>query len=233
MNVLMNPTEQELSVALTRPALETTNLESVIKDVFDSVSANGDTALRLFAEKFDRVSLSELQVTEREFIDAEEMISDELKTAIQTAAANIERFHRSQELRETEVETTPGVLCWRKAVPIQRVGLYIPGGTAPLFSTVLMLAIPAAIASCPTRILCSPPNPEGKIHPAILYAAKVAGIQTVFKIGGSQAIAAMVLGTESVPKVDKLFGPGNQYVTAAKVYAQRLGVAIDMTAGPY
>jgi len=232
MKVLVNPTEQELAVALTRPALETENLENLIKEVFDAVNKNGDTALRTFAEKFDRVSLSDLQVSELEFVEAESLISEELKAAIRTTAGNIERFHRSQELRETEVETTAGVLCWRKAVPVERVGLYIPGGTAPLFSTVLMLGIPAAIAGCPTRILCSPPNSEGKIHPAILYAAKVAGIQTVFKVGGSQAIAAMTIGTESVPKVDKLFGPGNQYVTAAKVYAQRLGVAIDMPAGP-
>ncbi|MGV3611159.1 MAG: histidinol dehydrogenase [Fluviicola sp.] len=232
MNTLINPSQSELTVALTRPKLESENLDSLISKVFSMVEKQGDAALKAFTLQFDQVEISSCLVSEIEFKEAEEAISTELKTAIQRAARNIERFHRSQENREPEVETTPGVTCWRKSVPIQTVGLYVPGGSAPLFSTVLMLGIPAKIAHNPTRYLCTPPDRNGRIHPAILFAAKTAGIDQVYKVGGAQAIAAMSFGTETIPKADKLFGPGNQYVTAAKVYAQRLGIAIDLPAGP-
>ncbi|MDF3026233.1 MAG: Histidinol-phosphate aminotransferase [Fluviicola sp.] len=232
MKVLINPSESELTLALSRPKLESVNLDSLISEVFAMVEAEKDEALKRFTLQFDQARTDCLLVSDKEFEEAEQVLPPKLKTAIQTAAQNIERFHRSQENRETEVETTPGVLCWRKSVPIQTVGLYIPGGTAPLFSTVLMLGIPAKIASNPVRYLCTPPNKVGRIHPAILFAAKTAGIESVYKVGGAQAIAAMSLGTENIPKADKIFGPGNQYVTAAKVYAQSLGIAIDMPAGP-
>ncbi len=232
MNILINPSEQELTQALERVKLESANLNALISEIFLQVEKDKDQALKTFTRQFDHVSIDNLVVSEEEFEEAETVISSELKTAIRTAAKNIERFHRSQESRESEVETTAGVICWRKSVPIQSVGLYIPGGSAPLFSTVLMLGIPAKIAGNPTRYLCTPPNKKGKIHPAILFAAKIAGIETVYKAGGAQAIAAMCLGTETIPKADKIFGPGNQYVTAAKVYAQNLGIAIDIPAGP-
>lgn len=232
MKTLINPSQSELTVALTRPKLESENLDSLISKVFSMVEKQGDAALKAFTLQFDQVEISSCLVSEIEFKEAEEAISTELKTAIQRAARNIERFHQSQENREPEVETTPGVTCWRKSVPIQTVGLYVPGGSAPLFSTVLMLGIPAKIAHNPTRYLCTPPDRNGRIHPAILFAAKTAGIDQVYKVGGAQAIAAMSFGTETIPKADKLFGPGNQYVTAAKVYAQRLGIAIDLPAGP-
>jgi len=232
MRVLNNPSQQELELALTRPKLATENLENLVAEIFSTVEIKGDTALLDYGKRFDKVVLDSLEVSEEEWNEAENLISDKLKLAIQTAARNIERFHRSQISQEREVETTSGVLCWRKSVAIQNVGLYIPGGTAPLFSTVLMLGIPAKIAGSVSRILCTPPSENGTIHPAILYAAKVAGITGVFKVGGAQAIAAMTMGTETIAKVDKVFGPGNQYVTAAKVYAQRFGMAIDMPAGP-
>ena len=232
MKVIVNPSQQELKRALSRPKLESENLESLISEIFLQVEKKGDEALRQFSKQFDQVELKTFEVSEEEWGEAESLISEELKTAIQTAAKNIERFHQNQVCREREIETSPGVFCWRKAVAIQNVGLYIPGGTAPLFSTVLMLGIPAKIAGSVHRILCTPPSENGKIHPAILYAAKVAGITQLFKVGGAQAIAAMSLGTESISKVEKIFGPGNQYVTAAKVYAQRFGMAIDMPAGP-
>ena len=232
MKVLINPSENELNGALNRPELESVNLNFLISEVFSKVGTQKDEALKSLTLQFDQVGVDSLSVTDEEFEQAEEFLSTNLKEAIQVAAQNIEHFHRSQENRETEVETTPGVLCWRKSVPIQTVGLYVPGGTAPLFSTVLMLGLPAKIAGNPIRYLCTPPNKEGEIHPAILYAAKTAGIDSVYKVGGAQAIAAMSLGTETIPKADKIFGPGNQYVTAAKVYAQSLGIAIDMPAGP-
>ncbi|AEA45521.1 histidinol dehydrogenase [Fluviicola taffensis] len=232
MKVLINPSQLELTLALNRPKLESTNLESIISDIFTQVESDKDKALKALTLQFDQVSITDLAVSKPEFDEANQLVSFELKEAIQVAAQNIERFHRSQENKEYEVETSPGVVCWRKSLPIQRVGLYVPGGTAPLFSTVLMLGIPAKIAGSSIRYLCTPPNREGKIHPAILFAAKMAGIETVYKVGGAQAIAAMSFGTESIPKADKIFGPGNQYVTAAKQYAQRLGIAIDMPAGP-
>jgi histidinol dehydrogenase len=232
MKVLNNPSQQELKLNLARPVLQADNLETLMEEIFVEVKENGDSALKQFIERFDKVSLETLEVSPEEWKEAENLISSELKSAIKTAARNIGRFHASQICREHEVETSEGVFCWRKAVGIQNVGLYIPGGTAPLFSTVLMLGIPAKIAGCVNRILCTPAMKNGKINPAILFAAQIAGITRIFKVGGAQAIAALSLGTESIPKVDKVFGPGNQYVTAAKVYAQRFGMAIDMPAGP-
>lgn len=232
MKTLVNPDQHTLTEALTRPSLEAESLEDTIRTVFDLVLEKGDEALTEFGARFDGVELTKFAVSKAEKEEAKTLLTDELKIAIQRAAQQIEKFHRSQLIEEPVVETTNGVSCWRKTMPIQRVGLYIPGGSAPLFSTVLMLGVPAKIAKCPTRILCTPPNKEGKVHPAILFAAEVAGIDQIFKVGGSQAIAAMSIGTEQIPKVDKLFGPGNQYVTAAKQYATRKGLAIDMPAGP-
>jgi histidinol dehydrogenase len=233
MKTFINPSQTELMEALTRPKLDAVNLDALISEVFSEVEKHQDQALKAFTLQFDQVEINELKVSEKAFTNAEQLISEELKTAIQTAARNIERFHRSQENKEVEVETTSGVICWRKSVPIQTVGLYVPGGSVPLFSTVLMLGIPAMIAGNPIRYLCTPPNKQGGgIHPAILFAAKTAGIETIYKVGGAQAIAAMSLGTETIPKADKIFGPGNQYVTAAKLSAQRLGISIDIPAGP-
>jgi histidinol dehydrogenase len=232
MNTRINPNKTEWERLCARPTLNLENLEATIQTVFEQVKSNGDQALIELTKRFDGASLSELEVSSEEWETYIKEVDENLKEAIQTAANNIETFHRSQQLLEEVVETSQGVTCWRKSVAIQRVGLYIPGGSAPLFSTVLMLGIPASIANCPTRILCTPPDSFGQINPAIAYAARLAGVQRIFKVGGAQAIAAMSIGTETIPKVDKLFGPGNQYVTAAKVYAQRLGVAIDMPAGP-
>lgn len=232
MKILINPSDKVLSEALKRPKLEEIQLEETVKTVFREVEQNGDAALFRFTEQFDGVQLDKLKVSETEISQAENLLSASLKKAIRIAAGNIERFHASQQQTEEMIETMPGVTCWRKAVAVQSVGLYIPGGTAPLFSTVLMLGIPAKIAGCPKRILCTPPAKDGTVHPAVLFAASVAGINEIYKVGGSQAIAAMSLGTESVPKADKLFGPGNQYVTAAKQYAQQSGIAIDLPAGP-
>lgn len=232
MKLVVNPTQETITEVLKRPKLEAVQLDETIRNVFREVEQNGDQALLKFTEQFDGVQLAQLKVSESEIERANELLPESLKKAILTAAANIERFHASQQQEVEVIETTAGVTCWRKSIPVQSVGLYIPGGTAPLFSTVLMLGIPAKIAACPVRILCTPPAKDGSIHPAILFAASVAGITEIYKVGGSQAIAAMSIGTESVPKVDKLFGPGNQYVTAAKQYAQQLGIAIDLPAGP-
>lgn len=232
MKLVVNPSDEVLTEALKRPKLEEIQLGETVRTVFREVEENGDQALIAFTAKFDGVKIDTLKVSVAEIIQAEALVSESLKNAIRIAAGNIELFHTSQQEKEQVIETTPGVTCWRKSVPVQSVGLYIPGGTAPLFSTVLMLGIPAKIAACPVRILCTPPAKDGSIHPAILFAASVAGITEIYKVGGSQAIAAMSLGTESIPKVDKLFGPGNQYVTAAKQYAQQLGIAIDLPAGP-
>ncbi len=232
MKVSVNPGSEELLELLKRPELESADLETTIAEIFREVEQKGDAALKQFALKFDRVELDSFEVTQEEIERSESVLDDELKLAIQTAASNIEVFHAGQKTAEQEIETTSGVFCWRKQVGIQTVGLYIPGGTAPLFSTVLMLGIPAKLAGCTNRILCTPCDQNGTIDPAVLYAAKVAGITQVFRIGGAQAIAAMALGTESIPKADKLFGPGNQYVTAAKLFAQKSGIPIDMPAGP-
>jgi histidinol dehydrogenase len=232
MNTLVYPTSSELTVALKRPELNSVNLESIVKEVFEQVKSNGDRAIVDFVKQFDQLELKDIKVSEQEIQEANENISAELKQAIETAAENIRVFHSVQQEKIQTIETMPGVTCWRKSVGIEKVGLYIPGGTAPLFSTVLMLGIPANIAGCKQVVLCTPCGKDGKVHPAILFAAQLTGITEIYKIGGIQAIAAMTLGTETIPKVYKIFGPGNQYVTAAKQYAQKLGLAIDMPAGP-
>ena len=215
-----------------RPELDMTSLFDTVQTVLNDVKKNGDEAVRRYGEQFDKVLITDLQASENEINEAASTLPDELKLAIRTACQNIEKFHASQHFEEIAIETMPGVTCRQKAVPIDKVGLYIPGGTAPLFSTVLMLAIPALIAGCREIILCTPPNGEGKVHPAILYAAKVSGVNKIYKAGGIQAIAAMTYGTETVPKVYKIFGPGNQYVVAAKQLVSLKDVAIDMPAGP-
>ena len=217
---------------MERATKDVSELFGTVQSVFDAVRTQGDAAVRQYEKLFDKVNLSELSVSEEEITAARQLISDDLKRAIVVAREHIETFHAAQRFEGKKIETAPGVICWQKAVPIERVGLYIPGGTAPLFSTVLMLAVPARIAGCKEIVLCSPPNREGKIPPAILFAAEVAGVHRIYKIGGIQAIAAMAYGTESVPKVYKIFGPGNQYVTAAKQLVSLKEVAIDMPAGP-
>ena len=226
------PTKNELNLILRREVIDSVDLEGVVSAVFENVKLNGDAALTEYALKFDKVEMTSFLVSNEEIEVAKEEVTSELKKAIQQAVKNIEKFHSSQKEEVTEVETMPGVVCWRKSVGIEKVGLYIPGGTAPLFSTVLMLGVPAKIAGCKEVVLCTPPNTEGKINAAILYAANLVGITKIFKVGGAQAIAAMTYGTDSIPAVFKIFGPGNQYVTAAKQYAQRFNIAIDMPAGP-
>lgn len=232
MRTVEFPDRSRWKELLKRPALDNAGLYDSVKAVLEQVREGGDAAIFELEKKFDKVELKSLQVEEEMFAEAEKLISDELKSAIRAAAANIAKFHKSQIPSLQKVETTEGVVCWQKAVPIQKAGLYIPGGSAPLFSTVLMLAIPAVTAGCREIILCTPPDKEGKVNPAILFAAKTAGVSRIFKIGGSQAIAAMAYGTESVPKVSKIFGPGNSYVTAAKQIVSLKDVAIDMPAGP-
>ena len=231
--ILINyPDKSKWSELLKRPVMNTESLNEVVKSILDQVKYNGDEAVLSFEETFDHVRLKNLVVTEEEIQEAESLISDELKDAIVLAKSNIVRFHEAQRFEGVQVETQPGVTCWQKSVPIERVGLYIPGGTAPLFSTVLMLAIPAKIAGCDEIVLCTPPSRDGKVHPAVLFAAKTAGVNHIYKIGGVQAIGAMAYGTQSVPRVYKIFGPGNQYVTAAKQLVSMGDVAIDMPAGP-
>lgn len=232
MQIIKYPARSEWSALLQRPVFDSTHLFATVQTVLDDVRANGDAAVRKYTETFDKVVIDALQVTPGEIAEAEALVAPLLKQAIEMARRNISKFHSEQQLESKEVQTSPGVYCWQKAVGIEKVGLYIPGGTAPLFSTVLMLAIPANIAECKEIVLCTPPNKEGKVHPAVLYAAKVAGVHKIFKIGGTQAIAAMAYGTETVPKVYKIFGPGNQYVTAAKQLVSLRDVAIDMPAGP-
>jgi len=232
MNIYINPLKTEWEKLLQRPLFSTEEIENKVFPILNEVKTNGDKALIHFAEQFDGVKISHLKVSEQEFIEAENLVSTELKKALEIAKQNIYSFHKNQLLKEEIIETTLGVKCWRKSIGIQKVGLYIPGGTAPLFSTVLMLAIPAKIAGCNEISLCTPPNKEGKIHPAILYAAKIAGITNIYKVGGAQAIGALSFGTETINKVFKIFGPGNQYVTAAKNIVNRFGTAIDMPAGP-
>lgn len=226
------PNRSEWDAILKRPLLDVAQLHGMVSKVLDEIRSRGDEALRELEKKFDKVELDSLQVSQAEIEEASSRVSDELKGAIRTAKRNIELFHKSQEFHSHKVETTPGVTCWQKAVAIEKVGLYIPGGSAPLFSTVLMLAVPAKIAGCKEITLCSPPNSEGKIHPAILFAAHESGVDRIFKLGGIQAIGAMAYGTESVPKSFKIFGPGNQYVMAAKQLVSLRDVAIDMPAGP-
>ena len=232
MNIIRYPERAEWSELLKRSALHTEDIRPAVKEIIGKVRAEGDRAIYEYEEKFDKVKLNSLLVTPEEFDEAGKAIGSELKEAILHALENIRTFHAAQKFEGKKVETVPGVTCWQKAVPIEKVGLYIPGGTAPLFSTVLMLAVPAQIAGCKEIVLCSPPNREGKIHPAILFAAQASGVKKVFKTGGVQAIAAMAYGTESVPKVYKIFGPGNQYVTIAKQEVSLRDVAIDMPAGP-
>ncbi len=232
MEVIKYPSREDWASLAKRPALDVTTLFDTVRTVLDEVRLEGDTAVKRYEEKFDKVRLADLQVSEAEIQEARKLVSEDLKQAIRTAKDNIEKFHASQRFTGQKVETTSGVTCWQKAVAIEKVGLYIPGGTAPLFSTVLMLAVPAHIAGCKEIVLCTPPNKEGKVHPAILFAAETAGVSKIFKAGGIQAIAAMAYGTESVPKVYKIFGPGNQYVTAAKQLVSLKDVAIDMPAGP-
>ena len=232
MKLIKYPTKDQWTELLKRPALNTESLFDTVRSIIDKVRAEGDKAVLEYEATFDKVTLSSLAVTPEEIRVAETLVSDKLKAAISLAKQNIETFHSAQRFVGKKVETMNGVTCWQKAVGIEKVGLYIPGGTAPLFSTVLMLAVPAKIAGCKEIILCTPPDKEGNIHPAILFAAQLAGVSKIFKAGGVQAIAAMAYGTESVPKVYKIFGPGNQYVTAAKQLVSLRDVAIDMPAGP-
>ncbi len=232
MQVYNYPPREKWTELLARPVFDSTKLFETVQQVLDDVKNNGDKAVRSYTAKFDKVTLQSFEVTKEEMDEAEGLVSKQLKQAIEMARRNIWKFHVEQQQDLPEIQTSPGVLCWQKAVAIEKVGLYVPGGTAPLFSTVLMLGIPASIAECREIVLCTPPNAEGKVHPAVLYAAKVAGVHRIFKIGGTQAIAAMAYGTESVPKVYKIFGPGNQYVTAAKQLVSLRDVAIDMPAGP-
>ena len=232
MNTYIYPPLTEWFELSNRPTKETQDLQQIVLNVFDEIQNKKDKALIELTEKFDNVKLSNLYVSEQEIEEAKSLITDDLKNAIQLAAANIEKFHSAQQEEIKIIETTKGVNCWRESRGIENVGIYIPGGTAPLFSTVLMLGIPAKLANCKNITLCTPPNKEGKINPAILYTADLIGINTIYKIGGIQAIGALTFGTETIEKVDKIFGPGNQYVTAAKQVAQNFGVAIDMPAGP-
>ncbi len=232
MILISNPDKSQWQEILKRPVMNTENLFDTVRSVIDRVKTEGDRAVLDYEEKFDKVVLASLAVSEEEQQEAENLVSEDLKAAIRLAKQNIETFHAAQRFEGKKVQTQPGVTCWQKAVAIEKVGLYIPGGTAPLFSTVLMLAVPAKIAGCKEIVLCTPPGRDGKVHPAVLFAAKVAGVNRIFKAGGIQAIAAMAYGTESVPKVYKIFGPGNQYVTAAKQLVSLRDVAIDMPAGP-
>lgn len=232
INITENPSRAQWEELLRRPAMDSDYLDQAVEDIFYSVKRKGDQALIDFTRTFDGVQLSSLKVSEKEIEAAEGLISDDLKKAIRRASENIRKFHAAQRCEPVKLETSPGVVCWQKAVAMQRVGLYIPGGSAPLFSSVLMLAVPARIAGCKEVVLCTPPGKDGKVNPAILFAAKISGVTSVFTVGGAQAIAAMAFGTETIPAVNKIFGPGNQFVTAAKQMVQKLGVAIDLPAGP-
>ena len=232
MNKIYNPKRQDWKDVLMRPTQTVADIEGLVNTIFEEVKLGGDTILKKYTQQFDKVNLDNLLVSQDEIKEAKSLISDELKSAIQLAKANIEVFHKAQKTGRIEVETTTGVSCWQEKRPIQKVGLYIPGGTAPLFSTILMLAVPANIAGCSEIVLCSPPDKEGKLNPAILYTANLCGVTKIVKVGGIQAIAGMTFGTETIPQVYKIFGPGNQYVTVAKQIATKHGVAIDMPAGP-
>ena len=232
MQKILYPQPNEWPLLTERPHIDTTQLTETVLAVLNDIRRDGDDAVRRYEEKFDHVVLDQLLVSEEEMQEAEQLVSADLKEALILAHRNIAKFHEAQRFEAIEVETAPGVRCWQKSMPIEKVGLYIPGGTAPLFSTVLMLATPAKIAGCKDIVLCSPPNREGKLHPAILVAARIAGVSRIYKIGGVQAIGAMAYGTESVPKVYKIFGPGNQYVMAAKQQVSLHDAAIDMPAGP-
>ena len=232
MIIADNPKREDWEGLLKRPTMEVEAIEAIVKPVMEAVKARGDEALKEFTEKFDGVTIEELAVSGQEVEAALDLVPEDLKAAIRTAKQNIEKFHAAQKGEVLKVETMPGVHCYRKSVAIEKVGLYIPGGTAPLFSTVLMLAVPAKIAGCKEIVLCTPPDKNGNINPAILFTAHLVGVTKIFKVGGAQAIAALTFGTSSIPKVNKIFGPGNQYVTAAKQLSTKYGLAIDMPAGP-
>ena len=232
INVIKQPDRKEWQDIIKRPVIENISLEKTVRKILEKVKVKGDKAVRKYTKEFDGVKLKKLAVSEKEIKSSEGLLSQELKDAINQAKSNIEKFHRSQVEEIRVVETMPGINCWRRSIGIEKTGIYIPGGSAPLFSTVLMLAVPATIAGCKEIILCSPPSNDGSIDPAILYTANLCGVTKIFKAGGVQAIAAMAYGTETIPKVFKIFGPGNQYVTAAKQLIQKEGVAIDMPAGP-
>ncbi|MDX5584203.1 MAG: histidinol dehydrogenase [Aureibaculum sp.] len=232
MKKIFNPPKESWSEILKRPILDSAAIEDTVNEVFNEVNTKGDSAIIRYTNLFDDVQLDNINVSKNEIKEANKLVSKELKAAIELAKSNIEKFHKAQKPNNIRVETSIGVDCWQEKRPIQKVGLYIPGGTAPLFSTILMLAVPASIAGCSEIILCSPPNKEGKIHPAILFTAQLCGVTKIFKVGGIQAIAGLTFGTETIPKVYKIFGPGNQFVTTAKQLAIKFGVAIDMPAGP-
>lgn len=232
MKLIDQPEQAQWSELQKRPSINTNELDALIDEIFSTVKVNGDEALRSYTQKFDGVSLTNFLVTDEEISYANTLVDKELKSAIEIAYKNIFAFHEAQKPATVEVETMPGVKCWQMSVPIEKIGVYIPGGSAPLFSTILMLCIPAIIAECKRIVLCTPPNEEGEVNPVILYVANKLKIKEIYKIGGAQAIAAMTYGTDSIPRVDKVFGPGNQYVTAAKQFAQLKGLAIDMPAGP-
>ena len=232
MNKIYSPAQNDWSKLLERPTKTVDDIEGTVLEVFNDVKQNGDQAVKSYTSKFDKVDLDTIVVASAEIEEAISLVSEDLKSAIQLAKSNIEKFHEAQKTSRVSIETTDGVSCWQEKRPIQKVGLYIPGGTAPLFSTILMLVIPAKIAGCTEIVLCSPPNSEGKINPAILYTAQLCGVTKICKVGGIQAVAGMTFGTESIPSVYKIFGPGNQFVTVAKQLATKFGVAIDMPAGP-
>ncbi len=232
MKIVVQPEKKHWKEILQRPYVDNAAVIAKVEEILQAVKEDGDLAIRNFSKQFDGIELDGLLVREEEFVAAETELNSDLKNAIQQAKKNIETFHRSQQSTPEVITTMPGVQCWQKSVGIDKVGLYIPGGTAPLFSTVLMLAVPAKLAGCKQIILCTPANKKGKVHPAILYTAQLSGVTTIYKIGGAQAIAAMAFGTQTIPAVYKIFGPGNQYVTAAKQLVQMKGVALDMPAGP-
>lgn len=232
MNKIYNPQRVDWNNVLKRPTQTVADIEGLVNGIFEEVRSNGDGTIKKYTELFDKVVLESMLVSKTEIEEAQKLVSDDLKEAINLAKTNIEIFHKAQKTERVEVETAAGVSCWQEKRPIQKVGLYIPGGTAPLFSTILMLGVPAAIAGCKEIVLCSPPDKEGKLNPAILYTANLCGVTKIVKVGGIQAIAGMTFGTATIPQVYKIFGPGNQYVTVAKQIATKYGVAIDMPAGP-
>ncbi|MFT6972229.1 MAG: histidinol dehydrogenase [Roseivirga sp.] len=232
MKLVINPPKSEWESLLKRPIMDLETIEAIVKPIMEQVKAEGDNALKSLTVKFDGVDVASLDISNAEVEEAIALVPEDLKVAIATAKHNIDTFHSAQKQGLLQVETMPGVNCYRKSVAIEKVGLYIPGGTAPLLSTVLMLAVPAKIAGCKEIVLCTPPDKDGKINPAILFTAHLVGVNKIFKVGGAQAIAAMTFGTDTIPKVNKIFGPGNQYVTAAKQLSTKYGLAIDMPAGP-
>ena len=232
MNKIYNPKRVDWNNVLKRPTQTVADIEGLVNGIFEEVRSNGDDTIKKYTEQFDKVVLESMLVSKTEIEEAQKLVSDDLKEAIKLAKSNIEVFHKAQKTERVEVETAAGVSCWQEKRPIQKVGLYIPGGTAPLFSTILMLAVPATIAGCKEIVLCSPPDKDGKLNPAILYTANLCGVTKIVKVGGIQAIAGMTFGTDTIPQVYKIFGPGNQYVTVAKQIATKYGVAIDMPAGP-